>query len=61
MYIFAVPFSELYEVGEEIGEGGFGTICEGIPKFKHEKVKSILLCSSNASYRSTLCQNMFKI
>ncbi|KAF4096987.1 hypothetical protein G5714_022956 [Onychostoma macrolepis] len=33
-----VPFDEIYEVGEEIGEGGFGTVYEGISKFLHEQV-----------------------
>ncbi|XP_056105720.1 serine/threonine-protein kinase pim-3-like [Rhinichthys klamathensis goyatoka] len=37
-YFFAVPFSEVYEVGDEIGEGGFGTVCEGISKFRREQV-----------------------
>ncbi|XP_058618436.1 uncharacterized protein LOC131531594 [Onychostoma macrolepis] len=32
------PFDEIYEVGEEIGEGGFGTVYEGISKFLHEQV-----------------------
>ncbi|XP_052450256.1 uncharacterized protein LOC128011650 [Carassius gibelio] len=33
-----VPFDEIYEVGEEIGEGGFGTVYEGISKFLREQV-----------------------
>ncbi|XP_059382969.1 serine/threonine-protein kinase pim-2-like [Carassius carassius] len=33
-----VPFDEIYEVGEEIGEGGFGTVHEGISKFLREQV-----------------------
>ncbi|XP_016369144.1 serine/threonine-protein kinase pim-2-like [Sinocyclocheilus rhinocerous] len=32
------PFDEIYEVGEEIGEGGFGTVYEGISKFLREQV-----------------------
>ncbi|XP_016363078.1 serine/threonine-protein kinase pim-2-like [Sinocyclocheilus anshuiensis] len=35
---FPVPFDEIYEVGEEIGEGGFGTVYEGISKFLREQV-----------------------
>ncbi|RXN28274.1 serine threonine- kinase pim-2-like protein [Labeo rohita] len=33
-----VPFDEIYEVGEEIGEGGFGTVYEGISKLLQEQV-----------------------
>ncbi|XP_067302960.1 serine/threonine-protein kinase pim-1-like [Pseudorasbora parva] len=33
-----LPFSEVYEVGEEIGEGGFGTVYEGILKCTREQV-----------------------
>ncbi|KAK2885902.1 hypothetical protein Q8A67_016739 [Cirrhinus molitorella] len=33
-----VPFDEIYEVGEEIGEGGFGAVYEGISKLLREQV-----------------------
>uniref|UniRef100_A0A8C2H7A4 non-specific serine/threonine protein kinase n=1 Tax=Cyprinus carpio TaxID=7962 RepID=A0A8C2H7A4_CYPCA len=33
-----VPFDEIYEVGRKIGEGGFGTVYEGISKFLREQV-----------------------
>ncbi len=49
LYIFAVPFDEIYEVGEEIGEGGFGTVYEGISKFLREQVESPLY-SLNVMY-----------
>ncbi|XP_043081276.1 serine/threonine-protein kinase pim-1-like [Puntigrus tetrazona] len=44
--IHGLPFDEIYEVGDELGQGSFGTVYEGTSKFNARQVaiKIILKC-----------------